>query len=213
MKEDQRERIIKRHSHSIWMYGHTPHALYLENREVQEVRYKVLLDCGIQEGDSVLDVGCGFADFYRYMKARELHVNYTGIDISPDMIEAAQAKELDLKFSAGDLFDFDPATKSYDWVLLSGSLNEPLKDNGDYVRAMIPRLYESCRKGLAFNLLDANYDWSEQQLYSLQPYLPSEVMKQLETLSKYTQLRTNYLDNDATYYAWREERFRPSEFE
>jgi hypothetical protein len=35
MKPDQRERIIKHHFHSIWFYGHSPQALYWENRQVR----------------------------------------------------------------------------------------------------------------------------------------------------------------------------------
>jgi len=209
MKDDQRERIIKRHFHSIWMYGHTPEALYWENREVQELRFEVLLGVGVKSGDSVLDVGCGFADLYRYMRDKGLEVDYTGIDLSPDMIEAAQAKETSLEFFAGDLFDFDPPEKSYDWVLLSGSLNEPLKDDGEYVRTMLPRLYQTCRKGLAFNLLNDEYSWSAQARYSLQAYKPAEIMAQLSKLSPYTESRDDYLPVDVSFFVWREKEFRP----
>jgi SAM-dependent methyltransferase len=211
MQEEQRQRIIKRHSHSIWLYGHSPQALYWESREVQDLRFDVLLECGIESGDSVLDVGCGFADLYHYMRAKGLEVDYTGIDLSPDMIEAAWGRAPELNLFQGDLFDFDPPPQAYDWVVLSGALNEPLQDDGTYLRAMLPRLFSSCRKGLAFNLLNGDYAWSEQQRYSLQAYDPSGIMAQLDTLSPYTRLRTDYLEVDAAYFVWREQRFMPDE--
>jgi SAM-dependent methyltransferase len=213
MKEEQRQRIIKRHSHSIWLYGHGPQALYWESREVQELRFEVLLECGIESGDSVLDVGCGFADLYHYIRGKGLAVDYTGIDLSPDMIEAARGRSPELTLFQGDLFDFDPPPQGYDWVLLSGALNEPLQDDGAYVRVMLPRLFTACRKGLALNLLNGDYAWSEQQGYSLQAYPPAEIVAHLNTLSPYTRLRTDYLEVDASYFAWREPGFRPQHAE
>lgn len=209
MKKEKRDYIIQRHRHSIWMYGPVAKALYWENKEVQELRFDVLLECGIQSGDSVLDVGCGFADLYHYMKAKGLDVDYTGIDLSPDMIKSAKARSPDLNLEVGDLFDFDPAEKSFDWVLLSGALNEPLEDNAEYVKSMLPRLYASCRKGLAFNLLNDDYSWQEKDLYTLQPYKPAEIMQQLEKLSAFTHLRKDYLAVDASYFVWRDEKNIP----
>jgi len=209
MKDDQRQRIIKRHAHSIWMHGYKPQALYWENSEVQQLRFQVLLECGVQSGDSVLDVGCGFGDLYRYMVEQGIETDYTGIDLSPDMIEAAKAQAPQLCFAQGDLFDFDPAPQSVDWVLLSGALNEPLKDDGAYLHQIIPRLYATCRKGVAFNLLNGDYPWTAQQLYTLQPYPPREVLGQLQALCPNVRQRNDYLEIDVTFYAWRDAASRP----
>lgn len=209
MKKNQRERIIKRHTHSIMMYGHDPQALYWANREVQELRFDVLLSCGVQRGDSVLDVGCGFADLYHYMRNQGLDVDYTGLDLSPDMIEAARDRSPELPLFQGELFDFNPPEQSYDWVLLSGALNEPLKDDGLYVREMLPRLYATCRKGLAFNLLNGDHAWTERERYSLHAYKPDEIIQQINVLSAYTKLRTDYLQTDASYFVWRNKESSP----
>jgi len=208
MKNSQRERIIKLHHHSIWLYGHNHRALYWESREEQLLRFEVLLGCGVKSGDSVLDVGCGFADLYHYMCGKKLDVDYTGIDLSPDMIAAAKGRAPELKLLQGDLFDVDLPEKSYDWVFLSGALNEQLNDDGAYVRAMLPRLYSSCRKGLVFNLLSDEYEWSEQALYSLQPYNPVEIMELLNRFSALTHCRADYMDVDVSYFVWKEKRYK-----
>ncbi len=209
MKVEQRERIIKRHHHSIWMHGNNPLALYWESREVQEIRFEVLLGCGVKTGDSVLDVGSGFSDLFHFMKTKGLEIDYSGIDLSPDMIEIALGRTPALSLFQGDLFDFDPPEKSYDWVLLSGALNEPLQDKGAYLRAILPRLYSTCRKGLAFNLLNDDYDWTEQERFMLQAWKPDEIMAQLNTLSEHTLMRADYLNTDASYFVWRERQYMP----
>ena len=96
-------------------------------------------------------------------------------------------------------------------MLLSGALNEPLNDGGRYVQAMLPRLYASCRKGLAFNLLNEDYDWAARDRFILQRYEPAKISEQLQTLSPYTMLRTDYLAVDASYFVWRDKKFQPSQ--
>lgn len=208
MKKNQRERIIKRHAHSIHMYGHSPQALYWGSREVQELRFEVLLGCGVKSGDSVLDVGCGFADLYHYMGHLGLDVDYSGLDLSPDMIEAAAARSPELKLFQGELFDLNPPEQSYDWVILSGAMNEPLKDDGIYVKEMLPRLYATCRKGLAFNLLNGDYPWTEREQYTLQAYKPDMILKEITKLTPYNRCRTDYLETDASFFLWRDKDYQ-----
>ena len=210
MDEKQRERIIKRHTHSIYLYGDTPQALYWGNRQVQQLRFDVLLSCGVKSGDTVLDVGSGFADLYPYMCDKGLEVDYTGIDLSPDMVEKSKQKYPHLCFFNGDLFDFNPRQESYDWVLLSGALNEPLQDDGEYLGRMLPRLYSCCRQGLAFNLLNADFAWQPKDAYTLQSYQSDDVMKALGLLSRHTALRSDYLAQDVSYFVWRDEQYSPS---
>ncbi len=67
MNKQQRQRIINRHKDSMLRHGYHPNALYWSTKEMQELRFKVLADIGIQSGDSVLDVGCGFGDLLGYL--------------------------------------------------------------------------------------------------------------------------------------------------
>jgi len=81
-----------------------------------------------------LDVDCGFGDLFAYLKRQNTPVNYTGIDLSPELINKAKKLHPDGNFFCGDIFDFSPAENSFDYVLLSGALNEELEDNGEYAK-------------------------------------------------------------------------------
>ncbi|MDQ7001531.1 MAG: SAM-dependent methyltransferase, partial [Ghiorsea sp.] len=59
----QRQRIVDKHRDSFTRYGYHPNALYWSGRDIQEARFEVLANIGIQPHDSLLDVGCGFGDF------------------------------------------------------------------------------------------------------------------------------------------------------
>ena len=52
----------------------------------REIRFRVLSEVGIRDGDSLLDVGCGFADYYAYLKAQGIAASYSGIDLVGELV-------------------------------------------------------------------------------------------------------------------------------
>jgi len=196
MKKEQRKRIVDRHRDSLTRFGYSSHALYWSSREIQELRFKVLAEIGIESGDSVFDVGCGFADFKLWFEKQSGALDFTGIDLSPDLVSEASKRHPDAELIVGDLFDMAFAEKSFDWVILSGALNELLHDDGDYARRSITRMFELCRKGVAFNLLNARHF----RPHDLQTHLPEEMLAFCHELTSDCMLREEYLKNDFTIY-------------
>jgi len=199
MKKEQRKRIIDRHRDSLMRHGHHPNALYWSSREIQEVRFKVLADIGIENGDSVLDVGCGFGDFKRWFEEERGRIEFTGIDISPDLIRVAKEQHPNATILSGELHDFDLDEASFDWVILSGAMNEQLFDDGAYARKQITLMYALSRKGLAFNMLDARH-LKAHDLQSVDPY---EMLNYCKSLCPHAKLHDDYLKNDFTIYMHR----------
>jgi len=196
MQKEQRKRIIDKHRDSLTRYGHHANALYWSSREIQEIRFRVLAEIGIESGDSLLDVGCGFGDLKRWFDAQEMLVDFTGIDLSPDLIRIAQEIHPNSTLLCGELDDFDFKPQSFDWVVLSGALNEQLHDNGAYARRTIARMFELCRNGLAFNLLDAR----SLSAHDLQTHQPQDMLDYCQGLCANVRLIDDYLDNDFTIY-------------
>ena len=184
-------------------HGYHPNALYWSNKEIQELRFRVLADIGIQSGDSVLDVGCGFGDLFGYLNKQGVHVEYTGVDLSPELIDEGEKQYPQASFLVGDLFDLNPEAQSFDYVVLSGALNEQLNDDGVYARKVIARMFEYCRKGVAFNLLDARNEWIAS-CTDLQSFNPDEVSSFSESFTGKPKVREDYLDNDFTVYLHRD---------
>jgi SAM-dependent methyltransferase len=195
----QRKRIVDRHRDSLLRYGVGPAALYWSSREIQELRFSVLADIGLQSGDSVLDVGCGFGDLWAYLQGQGIEVDYTGIDLSPELVAAGREQYPDLKLMEGDIFDLNPAPASYDFVLLSGALNENLNDDGAYARRVIARMVEASRRGVALNLLNANHQWTAGR-WNLQSFDPAEMLAYCQDLSSHCEYRDDYLDNDFSVF-------------
>ncbi len=116
-------------------------------------------------------------------------VNYTGIDLSPELLEEGRQRYPHIELVEGDLFEFDPPPKSYDWVTLSGTLNRDHGDGGEYARSIIRRMYEICRKGIAFNLLDARHEWTRGR-WDLQSFHPDQIAELVSELSPSHDIRS-----------------------
>jgi len=202
MDKLQRKAMVARHKDSFQAYGYSSNALFWSSRGIQKARFKVLSEIGIKAGDSVLDVGCGFADLSSWLDGCRLPVVYTGIDISEDILDKGMLLNPELRLLCGELFDFDWQEKSFDWVVLSGTLNWNLHDEGAYARRLICRMFDLCRCGVAFNMLDARH-CERNSLGNLLAYDPQEILKFCSDLSPDCQLRTDYLDNDFTIYITR----------
>ncbi len=199
MTPEQRKRIVDRHSDSFLRHGHSPGALYWSSKAIQELRFQVLNSIGIESGDSVLDVGCGFGDFSLYLHKQGLDINYSGLDISPHLIKKGQEAYPKVELFTGDLFEFNPKPLAYDYVTLSGGLAEPMKDDGAYAYNTITRMYEICRKGVAFNMLNAENEWVASR-FDLQSFLPQELLKFCQNLGAECSVRSDYLDNDFSIF-------------
>ena len=86
MNNKQRHAIISAQKDAFNRHGYHPNTLLWSNTQIQEIRFKILSEVGIKAGDSVLDVGCGFGDFADFLNKRGKPVDFTGIDLSEELL-------------------------------------------------------------------------------------------------------------------------------
>ncbi len=68
---------------------------------------------------------------------------------------------------------------------------------------MISRMFEYCRKGLAFNVLDARNKMIES-CSDLQSFHPDEIVSFCGELTENCKFRDDYQDNDFSMYLYRD---------
>lgn len=103
-------------------------------------------------GASTIDVGCGFGDFYTYLKsagARE----YLGVDIHEPSLEKARRRYPGAQFANFDILEHEFGMP-FDFAFASGSLSTRFKsDNYDFLESMVGKMWEITEQGVAFNFL------------------------------------------------------------
>ena len=178
LMESNREKYYQE-LHEEWK--DTPHQRspiavgWLDGRQNQTKRFEALLDIGVQEGDSILDLGCGLGHLSEHLDKIGLNVNYTGIDTNKWAIDQAQQVKEET-FLHGTIFEL---CGTYDWGLASGVFNVQFPKLE--MLETISELLSKAKKGVAFNLLsnaDSNFDKDIPMAY--ETYIPNEIVSHLK---------------------------------
>lgn len=121
---------------------------------------------------SLLDVGCGYGGLYEHARAHGVDLDYTGIDVVPEMIEHAKHRSPSAQFACKDVFD-DTLLDQYDYVVCNGILTQKLattiREMDAYAQEMVKRLFELCRCGAVFNLMTNKVNFTVDNLYYRSP--------------------------------------------
>ncbi len=181
-------------------HGETPEAVGWPNREKQELRFEVLCAIAPLSGSSVLDIGCGLGDLRAYLEQTRACGGYRGVDICPELVEAARRRDPQGNYDTADVLKqkMQPA----DYVIASGLFGLNLGNNVSYREAMLRRLWNLCERGLAVNFVSTFVDYEEDYLaYSD----PRDVFTFcMRALTHRVVLRHDYLFNDFTIYLYKD---------
>jgi len=211
--ESTREKYYEE-QHQEWKdtpHQNSPVAVgWLDGRQNQTKRFETLLDIGVQEGDSILDLGCGLGHLSEHLEKINLNVNYTGIDTNKWAIEQAHEFKENTNtpmLGVPKAYQFREATYihttifeicgRYDWGIASGVFNVGFPKLE--MLETINELLSKATKGVAFNLLshaDANFDNDITMEYEI--YAPEEIVSHLKGDVSIVE---NYgVENDFTIY-------------
>ncbi len=109
-------------------------------------------------------------------------MDYTGYDLSPDLIKIATERFPEAKFEVRDIQN-DGIPEKFDYIVSSQTFNFRFgnESNLDVVKACLKISYESCLKGICFDFLTSYVDYKEDHLFY---YQPEELFSYAKSLTK-----------------------------
>lgn len=150
------------------LHGPTPQGVDWNGPQSHEQRHRQF--DRLLEGDrtaSVIDLGCGFGDYLRHLRANGHTGPFTGYDVATNMIEAAR----ELHGEGGDRqwrVGAEP-TEPADYAVASGIFNvkndATLTGWAHYVERTIAVLARASTRGFAFNVLSLSSDPERRRPY------------------------------------------------
>jgi SAM-dependent methyltransferase len=137
-------------------------------------RFEVALE-GMRPSESgrvsILDLGCGIGLLVDHLKKKGVidDYEYWGIDISEKMVTVAGERHAQQRFEVRDILRRPLPSGSADFVLMNGLLTEKTTLSGevmeDFARRMIKAAFDTCRHGIAFNVMSTHVDWTRDDLF------------------------------------------------
>src|SRR3989344_5040153 len=172
------------------------------SNETENIRFEVFLKVGDLNNCSILDVGCGFGDFYDFLKKKKTqNFSYTGIDINPEMIKRAKEKNPEANFQVID-FGSGNFKSKFDYIFCSGALSFKITNYKEFYLAHVKKMFELSKIGVAFNMLNKenNTKPENEELYAT--YSIKEVRDFFLNLTSKITIHKNYLPNDFTLFLY-----------
>ena len=204
MKNNEEQLTVRRYQKLFDVHQQSHKALNWGSREGQQLRFKILAGIGLLEGKRILDVGCGLGDFAGWLDLNNIKVEYTGLDLTPELVEQARKNYPERKFILGSILDESLfIDQQFDFVLSSGIFYTYNRDGDAWLKAAVSRMWLLCKEGVAFNSLSA---WSEEVRESDEYYAdPTATLGFCRKLTPWVAMRHDYHPRDFTIYISRRE--------
>jgi SAM-dependent methyltransferase len=200
--KQSKKNISNKYLREFEKFGISNRSLFFPGKK-QNVRFNVIQEIGVKPSDSILDVGCGFGDLFKFLKeSMGFNGLYSGIDIIPEFIAACRELFPEQDFRVLDIMQ-DEVNQLWDWVVLSGTLNIKIGDgHEDFVKSMISRMFVLSQKGVSMDFVsiygDARYDY----IYRANP---GEIIDFCRSLSKRIIVRMDYLPYEFSIYLYKDD--------
>ncbi len=177
-----------------------------QNQERQILRFKKSIEIVDFANSTILDVGCGYGDFYEYLINKNITPkSYTGIDLLNEHCNVARQRlPITCDIICGDFLQKE--LKKSEYCILSGTLNYYDKEWFVFAHKVIDKMWSLAHTGIIFNIRSPKSMHSAPELSARQhkDLSPSYWCSYAESMTTRYALFHDYVDYDYTIAMWKE---------
>jgi 2-polyprenyl-3-methyl-5-hydroxy-6-metoxy-1,4-benzoquinol methylase len=190
LNESDLNYIKNRYEKRIEEHGVTFDSLKSGSTEKQQIRHQIHTSSFRTSSPSVLDIGCGLGDFYRYLVDNKISCHYTGFDIMKQYVEFCKENYPNCDFQERNVLE-NGIDKSYDNIVLSQVLNNRYQksDNMEVMKQMLTECFEHANVAVSIDMMSEYVDFKSEELYY---YSPEKIFSFAKTLTKRVAIRHDY---------------------
>src|ERR1043166_4303593 len=183
-------RVIRGYQLRIEKYGATLASLNSGSTEKQQIRHQVHASAVRGPCPTILDIGCGLADFYLYLKEQGQKTDYTGCDIVPEYISECLKRYPEAAFQVRDIFR-EGIDGTHDTIVMSQVLNNRYQksDNLQVMKTALSLAFEHTRVSVSVDMMSTYVDFRTPELFY---YSPDEIFRFAKSLTRRVVLRHDY---------------------
>ena len=196
MKKKTHKAILNHYTDLYKKFGDHPGSLGWPKGK-QEIRFQTMSEIGNLNNSSILDVGCGFGDFYGFLKYKKINAKYLGIDILPEFIEIGKKIYPRAQLQVRD-FQSKKFKQRFDWVFFSGI---SVGVNYKIIQKIMNEMFKICKNGIALNFVGGILDYKSKDIFYSKP---EKIYSLSTTLSHRVSLRHDYMPFEFTIYIYKD---------
>lgn len=187
---------IARYNARFKTFGPAVKTLGWDNAKNQRKRFESAIALLNLTGKSVVDIGCGFADFFKFIRDKKIKIaSYRGVDINDSLLEIAGKRYPRAKFKKTNILTDAQRGKVADIGFALGLLNFNLHgkpNNYDYALEFIRKAFALCRETLVVDMLSdhLNSDYPKEGFVFY--YSPERMFAEATKIAPYAILKHDY---------------------
>jgi SAM-dependent methyltransferase len=205
LSEKEKEKIVKRYTERYQKFGYSPAALGWGKGGRQDVRFGILTSfVDLRKTDSILDVGCGFADLYDHVRSRGFRGRYVGVELVEPLAEEASRRHRDIEIIRGDFLKLKLKGK-FDLAVASGVFNARCSSSMyAYIKASLSKML-GCAKLAAADFMSTYVDYRNEVAFHSDPKKIMDVARQL---TRRFVMRYDYMPYEFSLFLFRDASIR-----
>lgn len=139
---------------------------------------------------TVLDIGCGLGQFYHYLQAEEIAVQYTGYDIVPEYVDTCRTMYPDSHFEQRNIFDVG-IDGHYDTVVMSQVLNNRYRQSSNVavMEQALKLAFAHSRVSVSVDMMSNQVDYENPDLFY---YDPAQLLQIARRITRRVIVRHDY---------------------
>jgi len=163
---------IGKYDETISKFGaDSNNAVHWSNQQTQYYRFEMVKKYIPNDSSvSVLDIGCGNGEFFKYLNFSGFRGKYTGYDINSRFIDATKKIYSDNSdnFCVKDILE-DEISEKFDYVVLSGLFNNNYGQDDVWIQKIVKKMYQLSNKKVIFNAISTYTNYKDKQMYYIDP--------------------------------------------
>ena len=156
----------------IITHGTTPKGVDWNGEQSQILRFKQLSKIIKKDNFTIADIGCGYGKYVEYLQNNFQNFDYTGYDLSQEMIQNANKDYKDMNFM--HIKNMSDIVVS-DYSIASGIFSVKMKHSNSewlaYILKTLAKINEKTTNGFSFNMLTkySEKEFMKDNLYYADP--------------------------------------------
>jgi cyclopropane fatty-acyl-phospholipid synthase-like methyltransferase len=166
-----KKKVIEIYNQALQKYGTSSRAVLWGDPQTQYLRFSELIkhfDLN-DPGKSLLDIGCGNGELYKFLNFRGFRGTSTGYDINENLLAQAKKRFEGVNVKLIDIMEAEGTSDKYNYVVMSGLFNTNVGQSIEWTHSFIKKMFDLCSDCISFNAISTFVNYKEDEMFYLDP--------------------------------------------